>query len=162
MQLLFIRTNQCHWIPTECRQIRRPKRHWTNNHHYFPFSIKEALLCFKILPQFYCLFIDKLPVPVAALYWHCGVVTVRLHFSKIWWICGEFHYFMISFIYEKSIWYIYDIWYIIYEKSIGGSVAELSACRTRNPVVPGSSPALATCWICSRSSRVQILGHACK
>ena len=33
---------------------------------------------------------------------------------------------------------------------------------TRNPAVPGSSPALATCWICSRSFRVQILGHACK
>ena len=44
----------------------------------------------------------------------------------------------------------------------GGSVAEWSARRTRNPAVPGSSPALATCWICARSSRVQILGHACK
>ena len=43
-----------------------------------------------------------------------------------------------------------------------GSVAEWSARRTRNPVVPGSSPALDTCWICSRLSRVQILGHACK
>ena len=42
------------------------------------------------------------------------------------------------------------------------SVAEWSACRTRNPVVPSSGLALATCWICSRSSRVQILGHACK
>ena len=44
----------------------------------------------------------------------------------------------------------------------GDSVAEWSARRTRNPAVPGSSPALATCWICARSSRVQILGHACK
>ena len=44
----------------------------------------------------------------------------------------------------------------------GGSVAEWSARRTSNPAVPGSSPALATCWICARSSRVQILGHACK
>ena len=44
----------------------------------------------------------------------------------------------------------------------GGSVAEWSARRTRNPAVPGSSPALATCWICVLSSRVQILGHACK
>ena len=35
------------------------------------------------------------------------------------------------------------------------SVAKWSARRTRNPVVPGSCPALATCWICSRSSRVQ-------
>ena len=30
----------------------------------------------------------------------------------------------------------------------GGSVAEWSACRTRNPAVLGSSPALATAWIC--------------
>ena len=68
MQVLFIRTNQCHLIPTEYRQIQRTKSHWTNNHDYFPFSIKEAPLCFKILSQFqYCLFIDKLPVPVAAL-----------------------------------------------------------------------------------------------
>ena len=44
----------------------------------------------------------------------------------------------------------------------GGSVAEWSARRTRNPAVPGSSPAMGTCWICSRSSLVQILGHACK
>ena len=43
-----------------------------------------------------------------------------------------------------------------------GNVAEWSAPRTRNPAVPGSSPALATCWICARSFRVQILGHACK
>ena len=46
--------------------------------------------------------------------------------------------------------------------TLGGSVAEWSARRTRNPAVPSSSPALATCWICARSSRVQILGHACK
>ena len=44
----------------------------------------------------------------------------------------------------------------------GGSVAEWSARQTRNLAVPGSSPALATCWICSRSSRVQILDHAYK
>ena len=44
----------------------------------------------------------------------------------------------------------------------GGRVAEWSARRTRNPAAPDSSPALATCWICPRSSRVQILGHACK
>ena len=31
-----------------------------------------------------------------------------------------------------------------------------------NSVVPGLSPTLATCWICSRSSRVQILGHTSK
>ena len=41
-------------------------------------------------------------------------------------------------------------------------MAEWSARRTRNPAVPGSSPAMATCWICARSSRVQILVHACK
>ena len=29
-----------------------------------------------------------------------------------------------------------------------GSVTEWSACWTRNPVVPGSSPALTTTWIC--------------
>ena len=29
--------------------------------------------------------------------------------------------------------------------SLGGSVAEWSARRTRNPAIPGSSPALATC-----------------
>ena len=28
--------------------------------------------------------------------------------------------------------------------------------------VPGSIPALATCWICTQLSRVQILGHASK
>ena len=41
----------------------------------------------------------------------------------------------------------------IYEfrKFMSDSVAEWSECRTRNPAVPGSSPALATCWI-------QILG----
>ena len=44
----------------------------------------------------------------------------------------------------------------------GGSVAEWLPRRTHNPAVPGSSPALATCWICVLSSRVQILGHACK
>ena len=44
----------------------------------------------------------------------------------------------------------------------GGSVVEWSARQTRSPAAPGSSPSLATCWICSWSSRVQILGHACK
>ena len=44
----------------------------------------------------------------------------------------------------------------------GDSVAEWPARRTRNSAVLGSSPALATSWICARSSRVQILGHACK
>ena len=44
----------------------------------------------------------------------------------------------------------------------GGSLAEWSARRTRNPEAPSSSAALATLWNCSRSSRVQILGHACK
>ena len=52
--------------------------------------------------------------------------------------------------------------YSYFKASAGGSVAEWSALRTRNPAVPGLSPARATCWICSRSSRVQILGHACK
>ena len=39
------------------------------------------------------------------------------------------------------------------------SVAKWSARRTCNPVVPCSSPTLATCWICSSSSQVQILSH---
>ena len=41
-------------------------------------------------------------------------------------------------------------------------MAKWLAHRTRNPAVPGASPALATCWICSRPTRVQIYGHACK
>ena len=49
-----------------------------------------------------------------------------------------------------------------YEGVIHNSVAEWSGRRTRKPVVLGSSPAMATCWICSRQSRAQILGHACK
>ena len=38
----------------------------------------------------------------------------------------------------------------------GGSLAEWSA---RRPAVPGSSSALVTCWLSSRSSRVEIVGH---
>ena len=34
-------------------------------------------------------------------------------------------------------------------KEEGGSMAEWSAHQTRNAVVPGSSPTLAPCWICS-------------
>ena len=37
-----------------------------------------------------------------------------------------------------------------YEGVIHNSVAEWSGRRTRKPVVLGSSPAMATCWICSR------------
>ena len=44
-------------------------------------------------------------------------------------------------------------------KVTGGSVAEWSARQTHNPAVPGSSPALASYWICSWCSQVQILGH---
>ena len=41
-----------------------------------------------------------------------------------------------------------------------GGVTEWSARRTRNPVARvGLSSALANCWICSRSSRLQILVH---
>ena len=43
----------------------------------------------------------------------------------------------------------------------GGNVAKWSG-HTHNPVMPGLSPTLATCWICSRLSQAQILGHACK
>ena len=45
---------------------------------------------------------------------------------------------------------------------LGRQRGEWSARRTRNPSVLGLSPALATCWICFRSSQVQILRHACK
>ena len=38
----------------------------------------------------------------------------------------------------------------------GGSLAEWSA---RRPAVRGSSSALVTCWLSSRSSRVEIVGH---
>ena len=41
-------------------------------------------------------------------------------------------------------------------------MAEWSGRWTRNSAVPGWSPALATCWICSLSSQVQILSCACK
>ena len=41
-----------------------------------------------------------------------------------------------------------------------GKVAEWSVCWTRNQVLLGLSPTLATCWICSRLSQVQILCHA--
>ena len=34
-------------------------------------------------------------------------------------------------------------------------MAEWSARRPGSPAVPVSSPALATCWICSRSSRAE-------
>ena len=40
-------------------------------------------------------------------------------------------------------------------------MAEWSVCEAHNPAVAGASPALATCWIYSWSSRVQILGYAC-
>ena len=40
-------------------------------------------------------------------------------------------------------------------------MAEWSVCETHNPTVAGASPALATCWIYSWSTRVQILGYAC-
>ena len=39
--------------------------------------------------------------------------------------------------------------------------AEWSACRNLSPGVLGSSPSLATCWICSVLSGVQNLGHTC-
>ena len=44
----------------------------------------------------------------------------------------------------------------------GGRVAECLARWTCNLEAPSSSPALITCWICSRLSHVQILGHTCK
>ena len=50
-------------------------------------------------------------------------------------------------------------WKFKKRKVRGDSVAEWSAGWTRNPAVPVSNPALATCWICSRSCRVQFLGY---
>ena len=47
-------------------------------------------------------------------------------------------------------------------KREGGSVAEWSARWTRNLAASGSNPAMVTCWICSRFSRVQIRGDSCK
>ena len=41
-------------------------------------------------------------------------------------------------------------------------MAEWSARWTHNPTVPGSSPPLANCCICSLSSQVQNLGYAFK
>ena len=44
--------------------------------------------------------------------------------------------------------------------TVGGSVTQWSAHRTRSPAVPGQSPAPGTCRICQTlSSRVYILGH---
>ena len=45
--------------------------------------------------------------------------------------------------------------------TIHSSVAEWSARGTRKLAVPDSRPALATRWICSRSSRVQNLRYVC-
>ena len=42
-----------------------------------------------------------------------------------------------------------------------GSVAEWSARWTRNSAVPGSSLALATCWICSSATLVNSQLHGC-
>ena len=42
-----------------------------------------------------------------------------------------------------------------------GSVTEWSARWTRNSAVPGSSLALATCWICSSATLVNSQLHGC-
>ena len=44
----------------------------------------------------------------------------------------------------------------------GGSLAEWSVCRTCNPAVPGSSPALTTTWICFSVAPSSNRHHACK
>ena len=64
--------------------------------------------------------------------------------------------------YFKLGWNVFDFIIVLFSiagryplqlfSRLGGSLAEWSARRTRNPAVPDSSPALATCWICSRSS----------
>ena len=40
-------------------------------------------------------------------------------------------------------------------------MAEWSGRRTRNPAVPGSSLALATCWICCSATLVNSQLHGC-
>ena len=44
---------------------------------------------------------------------------------------------------------------------LGGSVAKWSERWTCNSEALSSSPALTASWICSRWSRLRILGHAC-
>ena len=67
---------------------------------------------------------------------------------------------------QKSVSFIFILFHCTFNSfpviDYDCSVAEWSARRTRNPTVPGQTHALATCWICSRSSRVEILGHAYK
>ena len=53
-----------------------------------------------------------------------------------------FHSFICSLIHTS-----YDRT-LVFAPQTRGSVAEWSACPTRSPAVPGSSPALATTWIC--------------
>ena len=50
-------------------------------------------------------------------------------------------------------------WKFKKRKVRGDSVAEWSAGWIRNLAVPGSNPAPVTCWICSRSCRVQFFGY---
>ena len=47
----------------------------------------------------------------------------------------------------------------VFDPLSGGRLAEWSAHQARDPAALGSSLALATCWICSRLSLVQILGY---
>ena len=49
--------------------------------------------------------------------------------------------------------------YTLILNGITSMEAAWPACWTCNPAVPDSHSTLATCWTCSRSSRVQIHGH---
>ena len=67
----------------------------------------------------------------------------------------------------KSRWSLLDpiLSYFLlvdYHQEAGDNVAEWSVQQAHNPVDPVLSPAPVTCLICSWSSWVQILSHACK
>ena len=53
-------------------------------------------------------------------------------------------------------------WPSSFDPLLEGSLAEWSASQTRDPTSPGSSLALATCWVCSQLSLVQIIGYPYK
>ena len=88
---------------------------------------------------------------------HIGMVLKTLQNANILNFCFPRKHFS-WVVFRLSL----EITKLLSQYNEGGNMAEWSARRTGNPAVPGSSPALATCWICSRSAQVQILGQACK
>ena len=71
--------------------------------------------------------------------------TVTLSFQR-------FFYFLSYFLFYLLL--VFSLHFISYIRVVSVSDSQFG--------VPGSSPTLVTCWICSQSSRVQILSHACK